>query len=152
MGKTGKIITILLWVLLIVSSVLVISLMVNISDVETDPTMGSWINSNLVWAYILVAVGAGIAILAGLLQMFTDKSAAKGGIMAFAFLGAVALVSYLFASSEIPQFIGVDKFVNNGSLNEKIAKLVDTGLIATYILLGIAILSIVVTSVTRLFK
>ena len=152
MAKTGKIITILLWVLLIVSSVLVVSLMVNISENEADATMGSWINSNLVWAYILVAVGAGITILGGLIQMFTDKQAAKGGIIAFVFLGAVALVSYLLASSEIPQFIGVDKFINNGTLTEKVARLVDAGLIATYILLGLAILSIAASSVTRLFK
>ena len=152
MTKTGKIITILLWVLLIISSVLVVSLMVNISENEADPTMGSWINSNVIWTYILIAFGAGIAIVFGLFQMFTDKQAAKGGLIAFVFLGAVALVSYLFASSEIPQFIGVDKFINDGTLNESVAKLVDAGLIATYILLGLAILSIALTSVTRLFK
>ncbi len=151
MTKTGKIITILLWVLLIISSVLVVSLMVNIGE-DTDPTMGRWINSNIIWTYILIAFGAGIAIVFGLFQMFTDKQAAKGGLIAFVFLGAVALVSYLFASSEIPQFIGVDKFINDGTLNESVAKLVDAGLIATYILLGLAILSIALTSVTRLFK
>lgn len=152
MGKTGKIITILLWVLLIVSAVLVVSLMVNISEVETDPTMASWINSNLIWAYILVAVGAGVAVLAGLFHMATDIKAAKGGIIALVFLGAVALVSWLLASNEIPQFLGVDKFINDGTLNERVAKLVDAGLHATYILLAIAILSIVFSSVARLFK
>ena len=60
MSKTGKITTIFLWALLVVSAILIISLMVNISDNDADPTMGSWINSNLVWGYILVAIGAGI--------------------------------------------------------------------------------------------
>ena len=152
MSKTGKIITILLWVLLIISSVLIVSLMVNISENETDPTMGSWINSNLIWAYILVAIGAGVAVVSGILYMVTDKKAAKGGITAIVFIGAVALVSYLFASNTIPQFVGVEEFINDGTLNSKVAKLVDTGLIATYILLGLAILSIVFSSVMRLFK
>jgi len=152
MSKIGRIVTILLWVLLIVSAVLVVSLMVNISDVETDPAMGSWINTNLVWAYILVAVGAGVAILASLLHMFTDKKAARGGIISIVFLGLVALIAYLLASPEIPQFIGVDKFINDGTLNERVAKLVDTGLIATYILIALAILSIAFSSVSRLFK
>ncbi len=152
MNKSGKIVTIVLWVLLIVSSVLIISLMVNISENDTDPTMGSWINSNLIWAYILVAVGAGVAILAGLLQTITDKKAAKGGIISLVFMGAVALVSYLLASPEIPQFIGVDKFLNDGTLTTGVAKMVDTGLYATYILLGIAILSIAMSSVMRLFR
>lgn len=151
MSKIGRIVTILLWVLLIVSAVLIISLIVNIGE-DTDPTMGSWINTNLVWAYILVAFGAGVAIIASLLHMFTDKKAAKGGIISIVFLGVVALIAYLLASPEIPQFIGVDRFINDGTLNERVAKMVDTGLIATYILLALAILSIAFSSVSRLFK
>ena len=153
MDKTGKIVTIVLWVLLIVSSVLIISLMVNINEeVDTDPAMLSWVNSNLIWAYILVAFGAGVAILAGLYQTVTDKKAAKGGIISLVFMGVVALLSFLLASPEIPQFIGVDKFLNDGTLTASIAKMVDAGLYATYILLGIAILSIAMSSVMRLFR
>lgn len=152
MGKTGKIVTIVLWALLIVSSVLIVSLFVNLSENDTDPAMNSWVNSNLVWAYILIAVGAGIAILAGLANMATDKKAAKGGVISLAFMGAVVLISYLIASPEIPQFVGVEKFLNDGTLNESVAKWVDTGLYATYLLLGIAIVSIAGMSVMRLFK
>ena len=152
MGKTGKIVTIVLWALLIVSAVLIVSLMVNLSENDTDPAMNSWVNSNLIWAYILTAITAGIAILAGLANMVTDKKAAKGGLISLAFMGSVILVSYLLASPEIPQFIGVEKFLNDGTLNENVAKLVDTGLYATYILLAVAILSIAGMSVVRLFK
>ena len=153
MGKTGKIVTVILWALLIVSAILLISLMVNVNEeVDTDPAMVSWVNTNLVWAYILVAVGAGVAVLAGLANMFTDKKAAKGGLISLVFMGGVVLISYLIASPEIPQFLGVEKFLNDGTLNESVAKLVDTGLYATYILLGIAILSIAGMSVVRLFK
>ena len=152
MTKVGKIVTILLWVLLIVSAVLIVSLMVNISENDADPTMGSWIESNLVWAYILMAAGAVIAVLAGLFHMFTDIKAAKKGLISLVFLGAVAVVSYLLASDQIPEFVGVQKFINDGTLTEQVAKLVDTGLYATYILLGLAVLSIAFTSVARLFK
>lgn len=152
MTKVGKIVTILLWVLLIVSAVLVVSLMANISEDEADATMGGWINSNLVWAYVLMAVGAGIAILASLFHMATDIKAAKKGLISFAFLGVVALVSYLLASGEIPQFVGVQRFIDNGTLTEQVARMVDAGLYATYILLGLAVLSIVFSGVTRLFK
>ena len=153
MDKAGKIVTILLWVLLIISAVLVVSLMVNINEeVDTDPNMLSWVNSNLIWAYVLVAVGAGVAILSGLVNMVTDKKAARGGIIAIVFLGAVALISYALASPEIPQFIGVDKFINDGTLNESVAKMVDAGLYATYILLALSVLSIAFSSVARLFK
>ncbi len=153
MGKTAKIVTIILWALLIVSAVLIVSLVVNINEeVETDPAMLSWVNSNLVWAYILVAVGAGVAVLSGLFHMFTDKKAAKGGITSIVFLGVVALISYLIASPEIPQFVGVDKFLADGTLNESVARLVDTGLYATYILLALAIVAVASSSVMRLFR
>lgn len=152
MEKVGKIVTILLWVLLIVSAVLIVSMMVNITDNEADPTMGSWINSNLVWSYILLAIGAGIAVLAGLFHMATDIKVAKKGLISLVFLAAVAVVSYLLASDTIPQFAGVQKFITDGSLTPQVAKMVDTGLYATYILLAIAVLSILFSSVTRLFK
>ena len=152
MNKVGKIVTIILWVLLIVSAVLIVSMMVNISENEMDPTMGGWINTNLVWAYILMAIGAGVAIIAGIVHMFTDIKAAKKGLIALVFMGAVVLVSYLLASDEIPQFIGVQKFINDGTLTAQVAKLVDTGLYATYILLALAALSIVFSGVTRLFR
>ena len=142
-----------MWVLLIISAVLIVSLIVNISENDADAVMGSWINSNLIWAYILVAVGAGVAVIAGLLHMATDIKAAKGGLVALIFLAAVAVVSYLLASDAIPQFIGVEKFVNEGTLTAQVSKLVDTGLIATYILLAFAIISTVFSSVVfRLFK
>lgn len=153
MGKTGKIVTIILWALIIVSVILLVSLIVNVNEeVETDPAMLGWVNTNLIWAYILVAVGAGVAILSGLFHMFTDKKATKGGIISIVFLGAVAAVSYAMASPEIPQFIGVDKFLADGTLNEQVAKLTDTGLYATYILLGLAVLSVASSSVMRFFR
>jgi hypothetical protein len=152
MEKVGKIVTILLWILLIVSAVLIVSMMVNISENEADPTMGSWINSNLIWSYVLLAIGAGIAVLAGLFHMATDMKAAKKGIISLVFLVAVAVVSYLLASDTIPQFSGVQRFINDGTLTPQVAKMVDTGLYATYILIGLAILSILFSSVSRLFK
>ena len=153
MEKTNRFVTILLWALLVISAVLIVSLMVNINEeVETDPAMLSWVNSNLIWAYILVAIAAGVAIVSGLMQAITDRKALKGGLIALGFFAVVAVISYSLASDAIPQFVGVDKFLNEGTLTAKVAKLVDTGLYATYILLGLAILSIVFSSVSRLFK
>jgi hypothetical protein len=152
MEKVGKIVAILSWILLLVSAVLIVSMMVNISENEADPTMGSWINTNLVWSYVLLAIGAGIALLAGLFHMATDIKAAKKGLISLVFLVVVAVVAYLLASDAIPQFPGVQKFINDGTLTTQVAKMVDAGLYATYILLALAVLSIVFSSVTRLFK
>lgn len=152
MTKYSKILTIILWVILGISAVLIASLMVNISDNNADPVMGGWINSNIVWAYILMVAGAAIALLAGVLQMASDFSSAKKGLLSLAGFAIVAVIAYLLASDAIPQFFGVEKFIASGTLNAQVAKMIDTGLIVTYLLLGIAVLSIVWSSVSQIFK
>ena len=149
--KFTKVLTIILWVILAISAVLVVSLMVNLGE-DTDPAMNSWINNNIIWTYILLVVGAGIALLAGVFQMISDIGAAKKGLLALAFIAVIAIVSYVLASDAIPQFIGVDKYLSDGSLTPGIAKLVDAGLIATYLLFGIAILSVVWSSISNVLK
>ena len=151
MNKTGKIVTIILWVLIVISAILMITLLVNISENDSDSAMNSWINTNLIWTYILIVVGASVAIIAGLFQMFTNKKAAKRGLISVGFMGVVVLVSYLIASPEMPQFIGIDNFIAKG-LTENTVKWVDAGLYATYILFGIAVLAIAFSSVSKMFK
>jgi len=152
MTKIGKVLTIFQWVLLAVSAILIISLMVNISDVETDPTMGSWINTNLIWAYILLALGAGIALIAAILHTVTDAAAAKRSLISIGFLVVIAVIAYLLASDAMPTFHGVDKYIADGTLTPRVSKLIGTGLYATYILLFLAILGMIVSAVSKLFK
>lgn len=152
MTKLSRLLTIFMWVIIAISAVLIITMMVNISENKADPVMGGWINTNLVWAYILLAVGAGIALVSGILQMVSDIGAAKKGLIALGAIALVAIVAYSLASDTIPQFIGVNRFIADGTLTPSIAKMVDAGLIATYLLFGIAILSIVWSSVSQIFK
>ena len=151
-NKTEKIVTMLLWVLIIVSSVLIVSLVASINENEQNPVMNSWINSNLIWAYVLIIVGAGAAILFGLIQAITNLKAAKKALIAIGFFVVVILVSYLLASNSMPQFLGVEKFINDGTLTAQVVKLIDMGLYAAYILIGIAVLSITFSPITRLLK
>ena len=153
MTKLGRLMTIVLWVLLVVSAVLVVSLMVNINtENDADPTMLGWIDTNLVWAYILVALGAGIAVIFSLMHTFTDAAAAKQGLISLVFMVVVFGIAYVLASDAIPTFVGVEKYIADGTLTPKVSKLVGTGLYATYIMLFLAILGIAGSSVTRLFK
>ncbi len=152
MSKLGRLMTIVLWVLLVVSAVLVVSLMANISENEADPTMGGWIDTNLTWAYILFVAGAGIAIIASLLHTFSDAAAAKRGLISLVFMVVVVGLAYVLASDAIPQFIGVDKYLADGTLTPRVSKLIGTGLYTTYIMLFLAILGIASSSVIKLFK
>lgn len=152
MEKTGKKITIVLWALVIVSVILIVSLMANINeDNDQDPAMLSWINANLIWVYILGIIAAGFTVLFAIYHTLSDKEAAKNGLISVAFLGGVALISYLMASPEIPQFLGVDKFIADG-LDGQTMKLVDTGLIALYIMLAISVLAFVAGPIIRIVR
>jgi hypothetical protein len=150
--KFAKITTIMLWVFLGITVFLVISLLSNLDENMSDPGMAAWINANLYWAYILF----GIAIAASLVMEFantiTDKKATKSAAIAIVFMGAVVAVSYMFSDSEIPRFYGVEKFIENGDLNASVSKWIGTGLITTYILSGLAVLGIIWSSISGIFK
>lgn len=151
MEKIGKIITIILWALIAVSAILVISLMANISENDLDPAMLSWINVNLIWVYILGILGGSLAVIFGLVHSFSNAQSAKKGILSLGFLVGVVLIAYIVASPAIPKFIGVDKFIADG-LNGSTMKLVDTGLITLYIMLGIAILTFIIGPIIRVVR
>lgn len=152
MNRTGKYVTIFLWVLILITAFLSISFIANISDNKNDPTMNSWLSSNLVWAYILLALSVVILIVFAIYEMVTDFSVAKKGAIALGLVGGVVLISYLLASDKMPTFLGVNKFIDDGTLTSSVMKWIDTGLIATYLVLGTSIVSIIYASVSRFFK
>jgi TRAP-type C4-dicarboxylate transport system permease small subunit len=150
--KLEKVLSIVLWVLLAVSAVLIVSMMTNISENEADPTMGAWINTTLTWSYILLGIGAVIAIVFALKNTFTDKEAGKKGLITLVFGAVVVVISYALASDAIPQFFGVEKFVEDGTLTNSVSKWIGTTLIASYVLLGLSVVAIAASAVTRVFK
>ena len=148
----SKVLNIVLGVLLAVSAVLLISMMVNISDNPADPAMSSWINTNLTWSYILLIFGAAAALVFGFIQMVTDKRAAKSGLTAIVFMGVVVGLAYVLSPADLPVFHGVEKFIADGTLTEAVSKWIGAGLLTTYILFGIAIISMLIAPVMRLFR
>jgi len=141
-----------MWVLIAITSILAISFVANISDNDADPAMNSWLNTNLVWTYILLIFSVVILVGFAIYQMATNFEAAKKGLMSMAFMGIVLLVAYMLASDAMPTFLGAQKFIDDGTVTPKVMKWVDTGLIGTYIVLGISVASIIYAAVSRLFK
>ncbi|HCE56826.1 MAG TPA: hypothetical protein DER09_03265 [Prolixibacteraceae bacterium] len=152
MNKTGKYVSIFMWVLIVITAILAISLVANLSDNEQDPTMNSWVSTNLTWTYILMIFSAIALVGFAVYQMATDFEAAKKGLISIGFMGVVVLIAYMMASDAMPTFLGAQKFIDDETVTPKVMKWVDTGLIATYIVLGISVASIIYASVSRLFK
>ena len=150
--KFAKITTIMLWVFLGITVFLVISLLTNLNENVSDPGMDTWVNANLFWAYILFGISIGAALILEFINTITDKKATKSALIAFAFLGSVVLISYFLSDSSIPEFYGVEKFIETGSLTPNVSKWIGTGLIATYILSGLAIIGIIWSSISSIFR
>lgn len=150
--KFAKGTTIVLWVILAISFFLIVSLLANLDPNVSDPDMSKWISANLSWSYILL----GIAIVAALVMEFmvtlSDKKAARNSLIGIGLLGAVILVSYLMSDTKMPEFFGAEKFVENGTVTPTILLWIGTGLIASYILFGISVITILWSAVSNFFK
>jgi hypothetical protein len=152
MLKTKKVLTIIIWAIALVSVILIISLIANVSDDETNATMNQWIGTNLSWTYVLFAVAAAIILAFSVYQMVTEKKALKSGLLVLGFFVIVFGISYLFTDNSIPQFLGAQRMIEEGSLTPQISRLISVGLNATYILFALAIGAVVYSSVSRFFR
>ncbi len=147
--KVEKVLNIVLIVIIAISVILTITLFSNLDD---DAAMSSWLNLDLSWSYILVILGGAIAVVASLIHVFSDKDAAKRAGFVFLFALVIFGISYLTASSKLPQFYGVEKFVADGTLTANSSKWIDTVLRATYILSGLTVLVTIFWSLKRVVK
>lgn len=150
--KFAKITTIMLWVLLAFSLFLIVSLLANLDPNTSDPGMLAWIGSNLYWSYILLGVVCIAAVVLEFLNTISDKKATKSALIGIGFLVGVIGVSYLFSDTEMPKFFGADKFVQDGTVTPTILLWIGTGLIASYILFAISVLTIVWSAISGFFK
>ena len=103
----------------------------------------------LVWAYILILLTALAAVVFPLISVLSNP---KGLIrLAMVLVGAavLVLVSYFMASGTPLDIIG---YTGTGNSDPSTLKMVDTVLFVTYILFGMALVSILYAIVSKAFK
>lgn len=147
-----KLTTILLWVLMAISLILIISLLVSLDPNVSDPGMLTWLGANLSWSYILLFFATFAALILEGVNLASDKKAAKSALIGIGFLGGIILISYLFADSEMPKFFGADKFIENKTVTPSSLRWIGAGLIATYILSAISVVAIIWSSIKNVFS
>ena len=152
MGKINKIVNIMLWIIMGITAILAISFITNISSDTDNPEMRSWLDTNLVWTYILLILSLVLLVFFGVKEMLTSFKESKKGMLSLLIIAAIVLVSYLLASDEIPKFLGSDKFVEQGILTPFVSKMVDTGLYTTYAFFVLSIIAFIYSSVSRFFR
>lgn len=152
MGKINKIVNIMLWIIMGITAILAISFITNISSDTDNPEMRSWLDTNLIWTYILLILSLVLLVFFGVKEMLTSFKESKKGMLSLLIIAAIVLVSYLVASDEIPKFLGSEKFVEQGILTPSVSKWVDTGLYATYVFFALSIIAFIYSSLTRFFR
>ena len=148
---SNRLITILLWVLMAVTAVLLIIFYVGPVVEGTggtnyeEPVITS---TFIVWAYILVGLTAGLTLVFSLLGLFMNPKGAKKSIFALVVAIAVIVIAWFLADDTVlnlPHYTGKDNVPQT-------LQLVDTGLIMTYLLAGLAVVAIIYSEVSKVFK
>ena len=150
-NKIRKIISIILYVLMGVSIVLVALFYFGKVVPGTEGTnMEEPVITGkiLVWAAILVVITAGLALIFPIINLVTNIKSAKRGLFTLLGVAVLIFIAYTLASNEvlkIPGYTGTDNVP--GTL-----KIAGTGLFTTYILAGLAVLSILYSEISTYFK
>ena len=105
-------------------------------------------NYALWWSYFLFALTVAITLIFAIINIFTSPGGLKRALTVLAGVAVLVGVSYLLASDQPLNMPGYEGAGNNPTT----LKWVGTGLIATYILAGIAFLSILFVEISRIFK
>lgn len=141
-----KISSIVLYILAAVSVVLAVLFFVggNVTDAAGQPTDEPVFTAlNLNWAYFLFFGAVALTLLFSLFYLITHPKALKGALISLAAGAVLVVIAYFLASDAPVSGRGVED-VSTSTL-----KWVGTGLIATWILGGVAIVGIIVSEIYR---
>lgn len=150
-NTTTKILRILTWVLMAIT--IVFALMFYLGDVKPE-TVGTRIEepvvtqSFLVWAYILFFLTIAITVVLSIINSIVNPSGGKKTLIMVLVGIAVIVIAFLMADDTVlnlPFYDGPDNVP--GKL-----KFADTMLYSAYMLIVLAFLAIIGSSVSRLFK
>ena len=104
------------------------------------------VDAMLRWTYAMVGIATLCAVLFPIINIAQNPKSAIRSLIGLAIVAVVVLIAYSL-SDATPVYTPSNNYTNAMEL-----RLSDTGLITTYFALGIAVLSIVVTEVYKLFK
>ncbi|MDX9695169.1 MAG: hypothetical protein RBT49_05195 [Bacteroidales bacterium] len=143
----NKLIRILYIVLLAVSALLAVLFYVGGNEIDGETPV--FTQQFILWAYLLVGIATITAVAFPIIQMITNPQKAKKSLLGVAALVAVVAIAYFFSSGELMKFGSQEMAKFNVP---SLLKQVDTGMITTYILFGIAIFATIYSEVSKMFK
>ncbi|MDX9942819.1 MAG: hypothetical protein RBS53_11420 [Bacteroidales bacterium] len=101
------------------------------------------INIGIYVTYFLVAVAVLTTVLFSIFHMVQNLGKAKGALVGVLILAVIVIISYFLSTNEVyPKF-------NVGPIA---SKWVGAGILTTFVLIGLALLSAIYVEVAKLFK
>jgi len=101
------------------------------------------------WGYILLIIAAITAVTFPIVYAIVHPANMVRSLLILIGVAALIGVSYLLSSGETLEIIG---YTGTDNSNPGVLKLIDTGLIFNYFVLGLALLSIVYAEISKYFK
>lgn len=143
------------WVLLAVSVLLIVLFYVKNGDVNPDDSFtkqqidfGPILNYYLYWAYVMVGLAVFFTVIFPLANMIVNPKSGLKTVLSLVVLGALLFVGYQLADDtvmNIPGYTGKDNVPET-------LKLTGMGIYMMYFMLGGAILAMVYSTISRVFK
>lgn len=143
------------YILLAVSVVLVVIFYARTGNINPDDPinkqitdLGGILNSYTLWAYFMVAVAVFFTLIFPIINMISNPKSGLKTLLSIAALALVLFISYQLADDtimQIPGYTGKDNIP--GTL-----KLTGMGIFTMYIMFGGAILAVVFSSISKLFR
>ena len=110
--------------------------------------LGSALNNFTYWTYFMVIVAVFFTLVFPIAKMITQPKSGLKTLLSIAVLGLVLFIGYQLGDDTIMQIPGYDGPDNIPSR----LKLTDMGIYTMYIMLGGALLAMVYSSISRIFR
>ena len=134
-----KILNILLGVILLITVILTVYAMVAGGSNEA-------INLNLIWSYILIAVGIATALFTAVWGMVNSI---KGTLLSTLLIIVIVAAAYLIARGHT---IEIPDVANGGFFPHPETVITEASILVTYVALGAAVLTAIFTEIYKAFK
>jgi hypothetical protein len=154
-GLVQTIVQIFYWVLLAVSVLLIVLFYVKNGDVNPDDSwskqisdFGPTLNYYLYWSYILVGLALFFTLIFPIANMVSNPKSGLKTLVALVILGGLLFVGYQLGDGtvmDIPGYTGSD------NVPERL-KLTDMGIYMMYFMFAGAILAMIYSTVSKVFK
>ncbi|MDE6483020.1 MAG: hypothetical protein K2L01_04595 [Rikenellaceae bacterium] len=131
-------------IVLIVISVAIVAIAFLTQGSAPEPN----VDAMLRWTYAMVGIATLCAVLLPLINIAKNPKSAVRSLIGVAIVAVIVLIAYALSDATPVYTPGRAE----GYTDALELRLSDTGLITTYLALGIAVVSIVVTEVYNLFK